>query len=262
MTKFITVANQKGGCAKTTTVVNLAASLAEQGYRTLVLDLDPQANASQWFLESDSINGAFKLLTGSDPLQSLVNSTLNKRIDLISASQELTKIEKILANELAVEFTLKRRLTQDLVKKWDFILIDTPPTLGLITVNALACATELLIPVTTHAMTLAGVAQLLNKINAIKELINPNLSILGYLPSRVDKRTKHSLEVLEALRSQFGDKVFKSSIRENIRLAEAPSFKESILEYDSNSGASEDFRALAKEILGNYKNAKNKEDNP
>jgi chromosome partitioning protein len=127
-------------------------------------------------------------------------------------------------------------------------LIDTPPTLGLLTLNALAASRELLVPVTTHVMTLSGVTQLINTIQEVQEILNPDLEILGFVASRFDSRTRHSHDVLENLVEQFGDQVFKTKIRENIRLAEAPSFNESIIEYDKNSYAADDYRAFAKEI--------------
>jgi chromosome partitioning protein len=246
--RIIAIANQKGGCAKTTTVVNLAASLADTGFKVLVIDLDPQANATQWLSPQQELAGSLGLMTTKDPIEDLVAQTSIPGVDLIAGSQSLTTIEKALAGELGAEFTLKRRLMAIAPNSWDFVLIDTPPTLGLVTVNALSYAKELLIPVTTHIMTLSGVAQLMQKTADIREILNPDLKIVGLLPSRVDLRTKHSKEVLDMLTAEFKDKVFKSIIRENIRLAEAPSFHESILIYDKNSTAASDFRALAKEI--------------
>jgi chromosome partitioning protein len=155
----------------------------------------------------------------------------------------------VVANELGVDFLLKRRLKDLHSRDWDFLIIDTPPTLGFLTVNALTSSGEVLIPVTTHVMTLSGVAQLINKYHEIKEVLNPDLEILGFLPSRVDLRTKHSKEILQSLIDRFGNKVLKSIIRENVRLAEAPSFGETILIYDSQSGAANDYRDLAREII-------------
>lgn len=247
--RIICVANQKGGCAKTTTVVNLAAALAEANKKVLVLDLDPQANASQWLSDLPNDKNASLIFSTKVPVAELVQATRVQNIDIIPAHQDLASIEKVVANELGVDFLLRRRLLSMNLRQWDFVLIDTPPTLGLITVNALTTSHELLIPVTTHVMTLSGVAQLIHKFNEVKELLNPDLSILGFLPSRVDLRTKHAKEILQSLQLQFGDKVLKSMIRENVRLAEAPSFGESILLYDTQSTAAKDYRLLAQEII-------------
>lgn len=247
--KTIAVANQKGGCAKTTTVVNLAACLAELGRKILVIDLDSQANATHWLgVDSDS-NGAMKLLTTKEPLDQLISPTNLDGVHLIASSRELAHFEKAVAGEIAVESRLKRRLAGLDAKKWDFVLIDTPPTLGLITLNALSAAQELIVPVTTHVLSLSGVAQLVATLDEVKEVLNPSLNILGFVACRVDSRTRHSKEILELLTNQFGDKVLKSMIRESIRLAEAPSFQLSINQYGSKSTAADDYRALAAEVL-------------
>jgi chromosome partitioning protein len=247
--RIISVANQKGGCAKTTTAVNLAAALAETQKKVLLIDLDPQANASQWLGAEDSSKNSFLIFSSKKPIQELIQPTQVTDIFIISGHQDLASAEKVVANELGVDFLLKRRLKDLKSEDWDFIIIDTPPTLGLLTVNALTSSSELLIPVTTHIMTLTGVAQLISKYNEIKEVLNPDLEILGFLPSRVDTRTKHSKEILQALIDRFGDKVLKSLIRENVRLAEAPSFGENILIYDGQSGAAQDYRDLAQEVI-------------
>ena len=247
--KVIAIANQKGGCAKTTTVVNLAAALGEQGQRVLVVDLDPQANASAWLGSDSAVNGSFRLMTSKDEIGQLIEKTETAGVRLISASRELAGLEKALAGEIAVETKLKRRLSALDPKAWDFVLLDTPPTLGLMTLNALAAAGKLLIPVTTHVLTLSGVAQLMATISEVRELLNPDLEILGLVPSRFDSRTRHAQEILSSLEEKFGDRVLKSHIHESIRLAEAPSFTQSILAYQSRSTAAKDYRALASEVL-------------
>lgn len=247
--RIISIANQKGGCAKTTTAVNLAAALAEIKEKVLLIDLDPQANASQWLGASDSSKNSFEIFNSKTPLSELIQPTQAANIFIISGHQDLASVEKVIANEVGIDFILKRRLKEVNPKDWDFIIIDTPPTLGFLTVNALTSSSEILIPVTTHIMTLTGVAQLISKYNEIKEILNPNLEILGFLPSRVDTRTKHSKEILQSLIDRFGNKVLKSRIRENVRLAEAPSFSENILIYDEQSGAAKDYRDLAREVV-------------
>jgi chromosome partitioning protein len=249
--KIIAIANQKGGCAKTTTVINLAAAVAELKHRVLVIDLDPQANASQWLGHVQGVASSFELLTTKSNAKNFVFSTVIDGVDLIPGAREMSNLERALAGQLSSETILRRRLspllTNDCV--WDYVLIDTPPTLSIITLNALAAATDLLIPVTTHVMTLSGVAQLIETVQEVKELLNPNLNLLGFVASRVDLRTKHSQEILNALCERFGAKVMKTYIRESIKLAEAPSFGQSILEYKASSGASADYRALAAELV-------------
>ncbi len=246
--RTIAVANQKGGCAKTTTVVNLAAALAEKGQRVLVIDLDPQANASQWLAAGEPADGAFKLLTETVAVEKLISASSTPNIGVIAASQDLANVEKALAGKLAIDSILKRRLAKLDSVKWDYVLIDTPPTLGVVTLNALVAAKELLIPVTTHVLTLSGVAQLMALVNEIQEVLNPDLNILGFVASRVDARTRHSKDVLELLTERFGTQVLQTVIRENIRLAEAPSYGMPVLEYDASCAASVDYRALATEI--------------
>lgn len=245
----IVVANQKGGCAKTTTVVNLAAALAETGQRVLVIDLDPQGNATNWLGADGPLDGSYRLFEGVDSISNLWGTSVVQDVWVISASQNLAHIERILAGKISVETILKRRLETLNVKDWDFVLIDTPPTLGLLTLNALAYAGELLIPVTTHVLTLSGVAQLMQTIKSVKELLNPDLKIVGLLPSRVDTRTRHSQEILELLEEEFGSLVMKSRIKESVRVAESPSFNETILTYDKNSSGARDYRHLATELL-------------
>jgi chromosome partitioning protein len=161
----------------------------------------------------------------------------------------LASIEKSLAGELAVETRLKRRLASLENLAFDYVLIDTPPTLGLMTLNALCAAQQVLIPVTTHVMTLSGVAQLMQTFDDVKDVLNPQLSLLGLLPCRVDQRTRHSKDIIEALIERFGEQVLVARIRENIRLAEAPSFRKSILQYQPSSSVADDFRALAHEVI-------------
>jgi chromosome partitioning protein len=247
--KVIAIANQKGGCAKTTTVVNLAASVATKGKRVLVIDLDPQGNASQWLGSTGAGHGAYELFTQESDVNSLYQTTNVENVSLIMASRDLAKVERVPLDAVGVESRLKQRLTLLDQNNWDFVLIDTPPTLGLLTLNAMTAAHNLLIPVTTHVMTLTGVAQLVQLFEEVKEQFNPALTILGLLPSRVDLRTRHAQEILSALDNSFGDKVFKSHIHESVRLAEAPSFQESILTYNPKSSAAVEYMALANEFL-------------
>lgn len=247
--RIIAIANQKGGCAKTTTVVSLAACLAELQYRVLVIDLDPQANSSRWLGVDEDQTGAIDLIISNEAIDRFIVTTTISNVSLVNGSQGLAEVEKLLAGKLALEGTLSRKLKKLNKEEWDFVLIDTPPTLGLLTINALTAADELLVPVTTHVMTLSGVAQLTSTIQNVVDILNPHLKILGYLPCRFDIRTRHSQEVLESLVGHFGKAVFQTKIRENIRIAEAPSFRESILSYDPKSSVAQDYRDFAKEVI-------------
>lgn len=249
MTITIAIANQKGGCAKTTTAVNLSAGLVASGKKVLLIDLDPQANTSQWIGANNHVGGVFELLTAKSDVQALVQTTGIEGLSIIRGARELSNLEKALAGELAVESRLKRRLKSMDLNQYDYVIIDTPPTLSLITLNALSAADSVLIPVTTHVMTLSGVAQLIQTLEEVREVLNPQLKILGLLPCRVDLRTRHSQDILDALSERFGDQVLKSHIHENVRIAEAPSFKQSIFDYRPKSSAAEDFRMLAQEVI-------------
>lgn len=247
--KVIAIVNQKGGCAKTTTVVNLAAAIAAKGKKVLVIDLDPQGNATQWLGANSALLNAYDLLMHDSDINALVTESNSDNVGLIASTRLLAKVERAPAADGEIECRLKVRLNELNQKQWDFVLIDTPPTLGVLTLNAMTAANYLLIPVTTHVMTLTGVAQLIELFDEVREQFNPDLSILGLLPSRVDLRTRHSQEILSALNESFGDKVFKSHIHESVRLAEAPSFQESILAYNPRSSAAMEYTALATEFL-------------
>ena len=247
--KVIAVANQKGGCAKTTTVVNLAAGLALRDFSVLVIDLDSQANATNWLAGSVSTPGSWQMLTTREDLASLIVPSSVSGVSLLAGSRELANLEKALAGELSVETLLKRRLAKLGKEAFDYVLIDTPPTLGLITLNALSAAQQLLIPLTTHVMSLSGVAQMFRTVDQVREVLNPDLNILGLVASRVDLRTRHAKDVLSTLSERFGDKLLKSYVYENVRLAEAPSFQQSILTYNPLSTAAQNYRDLADEVI-------------
>ena len=248
MARLIAVTNQKGGSGKTTSAVNLAAALAEGGRRVLVMDLDPQASASTWLGVKDGGRELLDLLTGGGKLSDLVRQTNAPGVDLIPSSSWLVGIEKALAGEVAAETILRGHLT-GLPAQWKYILLDCPPALGILTVNALAAAREVLVTVEAHVMALHGLARLIQTVGVIRERLNHELEITGILPCRVDVRTRHAQDIVEELRTRFGKLVFKTGIRENIRLAECPSFGQPITQYAPDSHGAEDYRALAREII-------------
>jgi chromosome partitioning protein len=248
--KTIVITNQKGGVGKTTTTVNLAGALAEKNKSVLIIDLDPQANATTWLGIQDQSKGIFSALCENIPLLQVIQSTTAPGIDIAQSSRWLVGAEKSLANEVGAESILKRQI-QSFPKKWDFVIIDTPPTLGILTINALNAAQEVVIPIEAHILALNGLAQLLQTLNLVKERLNESLAIRGILACRVDLRTKHSSEVIEEIKKRFPKQVFETIIRQNIKLAECPSFSKPITQYDSRSSGAEDYRSLANEILVN-----------
>jgi chromosome partitioning protein len=246
--RAIAIINQKGGSGKTTTTVNLAAALGEKGRRVLVIDLDPQASTSSWFGITDAGKALLDVFTGDSELaeQAQVSSALG--VDVVPCSTWLAGVEKALAGEVGAESILRRKVRKLPKGKWDYLLIDCPPTLGILAINALTAAGEVLIPVEAHVMALAGVAQIIKTAEVVKDRLNPDLELTGIVACRVDSRTRHSLEVVEQLREKFGKLVYKTVIRENVRLAEAPSFAQPITIYDPRSYGAEDYRDLAAEV--------------
>ena len=242
------VTNQKGGSGKTTTAVNLAAALGEKDRRCLVVDLDPQASASHWYGIKDAGRGLLDVFINHGNLGDLVCPTGVKGVEIVPSSAWLVGVEKALAGEVGAETILRHNLARLPSGRWDYVLIDCPPTLGILTINALAAAREVHVPVEAHVMALTGLAQLLQTVEVVKERLNPDLEISGVLACRVDARTRHAQEVVEQLRSHLGDLVYHVVIRENIRLAECPSFGQPITQYDPHSRGAEDYRALAEEV--------------
>ena len=252
--RVLAIANQKGGSGKTTTTVNLAAALGERERRVLLLDLDPQASTSHWYRIQEAEGGLLDVLTEQDNLLDHVHSTDVAGVDVIPSSTRLAGIEKALAREVGAETILRRKLQRLPAARWEYVLLDCPPTLGILTVNALTAAPELLVPVEAHVMALHGLAQLIETVGLIKERLNPDLELAGILACRVDNRTRHAQEVVEELRTRFGATVYDAVIRENVRLAECPSFGRPITQYEPRSAGAADYRALADEVIHQERN--------
>jgi chromosome partitioning protein len=245
----IAIINQKGGSGKTTTTVNLAASLAEKKRKMLLIDLDAQASCTSWYGVDKGTKGIYPLFAENAAIGDVVVKTEFENIDLIPSSTWLVGIDKRLAQEVGSEMILKYQLDKVDSKKYDYVLIDCPPTLGILTVNALCAVNEVIVPVEARFMALNGLVHLLETIDIIKSRLNPSLAIAGIVPCRVDNRTKHAKEIVAELEKNFKNMLYKTAIRENVRLSEAPSFAKPITEYDKRSPGAYDYRSLAKEVI-------------
>jgi chromosome partitioning protein len=249
--KVIAFANQKGGVAKTTTTLNLAAAFAEQGHRVLCVDMDPQGNLTMsQGIDPDTLEQSmFDVLVHDLSIREVIR---RREIDIACASIDLAGAEIAMSTKIGRERSLTKALLA-VDEDYDWIFIDTPPSLGLLTVNALTAADQVIVPVQCEYLSMRGLLQLQNTLAMIRENLNPEVQIAGILPTMVDTRTLHAKEALEILEENFGDRVFGARIRKTVRFAEAPVKGMSVLKYDPKGTAADAYRQLAKEVLSNGK---------
>ncbi|GAA4061812.1 AAA family ATPase [Flavobacterium cheonanense] len=250
MGKIIAIANQKGGVGKTTTSVNLAASLGVLEKKVLLIDADPQANASSGLgIDVESVEiGTYQIIEQSNiPEEAIVKST-SPNVDIIPAHIDLVAIEIELVDKENREYMLKQAL-ESIKEKYDYILIDCAPSLGLLTLNALTAADSVVIPIQCEYFALEGLGKLLNTIKSVQKIHNPNLDIEGLLLTMYDSRLRLSNQVVEEVQKHFNDMVFKTIIQRNVKLSEAPSFGESIIAFDATSKGATNYLSLAEEII-------------
>ena len=251
MAKVLAFANQKGGVAKTTTALNLGVAFQELGHRVMAVDMDPQGNLTMSLgLNPDSVRPSmFDVLVNGVSIEEALH---HRELDVVVSSIDLAAAEIALSSQIGRERALSKALLQ-VRDRYDYIMIDTPPSLGLLTINALTASDAVIVPVQCEYLSLRGLAQLERTLDLVRENLNPRVHIAGIVPTMFDSRTIHGREAVEVLRNSFGDLVFETTIRKTIRFAEAPVKGESVLKYAPDSQAAKAYRQLAREVLNGKK---------
>jgi chromosome partitioning protein len=250
MSHVLAVVNQKGGVGKTTTAINLATLLAAKGQHVLMIDIDPQGNATSGFGfdKNEQEKTIYDVLINNEPITNVIFETGRANLSLIPANIQLAGAEIELVNLVSRETFLKRAI-HDIREQYDFVLMDCPPSLGLLTVNALTASDGILVPIQSEYYALEGLTQLMETVTLVKRGLNPQLVIFGVIVTMFDARTQLAHQVANEVRRYFGEKVFRTIIPRNVRLSEAPSFGKAINEYDPKSKGAESYDALAREII-------------
>jgi chromosome partitioning protein len=255
--RTIALVNQKGGVGKTTTTVNLAAALAAAKRRVLIIDLDPQHSSSTWYQATRQEKGAYSIFADAKAeWPAMIAPTGVDGVSIVPSSPMMYTVERALAAEPGAEHTLRLRLQKLPHERYDYALIDCPPSLGLLTLNALTAATEVFVPVEAHVLGLHGLDKLTQTVQIVRERLNPSIRMTGIIACRVKAQTRHAQEVIADIRERFPEVFFQTMIRENIRLSECPSQGVPITSYAPSSNGAEDYLNLAHEVIAQEKGGK------